>query len=505
MKKRYILLVVSCMMSVGMASCDRWLNINPEFEIVEETLFEKAQGYYASLTGLYVHLASTSLYGQELTWGAVEAWGRGYQVNQSNNKAYYFLGRSDYQAKEVKDLSASIWLNCFNVIAGANNLIQNLENDEQVMFPDGALAKNMILGEAYAIRSLMHFEIVRIFAQAPLLDQGGVTAYVPFIDKFPSKINVPIPTKEVLGHIISDLEKAKELLRPFDTESPNAGWQCYQGTLGDRICQDSESSSGAVNENFLGYRANRMGYYPITQLLARVALYAGDKDKAYENANEIVTMVNDRRPYMFLNPNYIGNPMDPAQSIIEPRLHSEMLYGIYNYKLKEITKPYFDLAIDGGVKALRLPESVWMYLFASNASDRRGIAIPGDICTKYTLNGVGSVQMKYAQSLVSVLRFPECFYIAAESLFDKDSNHAIEIFNSMVEARNNSVYKLDAGISKNDFIAALVKEYQREFLSEGVMTYVYKRLDYPVFQNGTMVKLEGKLVMPLPDTEAGIY
>lgn len=505
MKKRYILLVVSCMMSAGMTSCDKWLAINPEFEIVEETLFEKAQGYYAALTGLYVQLSSTKLYGQELTWGAIEAWGKGYQVNETNNKAYYFLGRSDYEAKEVKDISASIWLGCFNVIAGANNLIQNLENDQQVVFPDGAITRNMILGEAYAIRSLMHFEIVRIFAQAPALDQGGITAYVPFIDKFPSKINPPVPTKEVLEHIISDLEKAKELLRPFDTESPNAGWECYQGTLGERICQDSESASGATSENFFGFRANRLGYYPITQLLARVALYAGKNDKAYDNANEIVTMVDGKRPYTFLNPNYIGNPMDPGQSIVEPRLHSEMLYGIYNYNLKDVVKGYFDPAVDGGAYTLRLPDNVWIYLFASNPADRRAIALPNNICTKYSLNGVSPVQMRYAQSLVSVLRFPECFYIAAESIFDKDPAKAVEIFNKVVEARKNTAYKLNTGIPKDDFIAALVKEYQREFLSEGVMTYVYKRLDYPIFQNGAMVPSGGRLVMPLPNTEAGMY
>ena len=81
---------------------------------------------------------------------------------------------------------------------------------------------------------------------------------------------------------------------------------------------------------------------------------------------------------------------------------------------------------------------------------------------------------------------------------------AVEIFNKVVDARNNSVYNLKADVDKGTFMEVLVKEYRREFLCEGQMVYVYKRLNMPLRENGTTVAHNGKLVMPVPDTEAGV-
>ena len=109
--------------------------------------------------------------------------------------------------------------------------------------------------------------------------------------------------------------------------------------------------------------------------------------------------------------------------------------------------------------------------------------------------------MNYVKNIIPVLRFPESYYIAAESIFDKDPARAIEIFNSAVDARNNQALELTAGISKEAFIDALVSEYRREFIAEGYLVYVYKRLNLPIRINGTTVDHNQRLVMPLPDNE----
>ena len=78
------------------------------------------------------------------------------------------------------------------------------------------------------------------------------------------------------------------------------------------------------------------------------------------------------------------------------------------------------------------------------------------------------------------------------------------MFNKVVEARNNAVYDLDMNVDKADFMEAIVREYRREFIGEGQMVYVYKRLNLPLRENGTTVPHDGKLVMPIPDSEAGL-
>lgn len=124
---------------------------------------EKAQGYYIALNGLYIDMSGKHLYGQELTWGAIEAWGRSYNLHEKAHASYLEIVNFEYDKKGAKSIAASIWLDSYKVIAEANNLIQNLENDGEVKFKYGEVTKNMILAEAYAIRAIMHFELLRIF------------------------------------------------------------------------------------------------------------------------------------------------------------------------------------------------------------------------------------------------------------------------------------------------------------------------------------------------------
>lgn len=49
--------------------CDSWLEVNPANEVSKEKLFETESGFEKALNGIYLASASTSLYGQQLSWG----------------------------------------------------------------------------------------------------------------------------------------------------------------------------------------------------------------------------------------------------------------------------------------------------------------------------------------------------------------------------------------------------------------------------------------------------
>jgi hypothetical protein len=496
MKRKYIMNIV--LLAFIFTSCDKWLDVKPELDIYEETLFEKAQGYYIALNGLYIDMSGKHLYGQELTWGAIEAWGRSYNLHEKAHASYLEIVNFEYDKKGAKSIAASIWLDSYKVIAEANNLIQNLENDGEVKFKYGEVTKNMILAEAYAIRAIMHFELLRIFAKAPVADNGGESAFIPYVTEYPSIVNSPVETKNVLKYLIADLEKAKEWIKPFDTDVQYPGGKTYSSAISTKIKLDNGSGESISDDEFFRYRANRLNYYAITQLLARVCLYAGEKDKAFENANEIVKLVDKGIGLRFVAPGYIGDPM--VLSSVEPRLHSEILFAPYNSTLSTWTNNYF--SSDAQNNTLNLNDKNG--IFETNPSDVRLKAIPKNMVTKFSLEGRDESNMIAAKSLEPVLRGPECYYIAAEAIFDKDRPLAVEIFNKVVNARNNSVYNLNTDVDKEAFMEALVKEYRREFLCEGQMVYVYKRLNLPLRENGTTVAHNGKLVMPVPDTEAGI-
>ena len=107
MKKRYIINIV--LLAFIFSSCDKWLDVKPELDIYEETLFEKAQGYYIALNGVYIDMSGKNLYGKELTWGAVEAWGRSYSLNEKAHRPYLDVINFEYDKSEAKSIAASIW------------------------------------------------------------------------------------------------------------------------------------------------------------------------------------------------------------------------------------------------------------------------------------------------------------------------------------------------------------------------------------------------------------
>ena len=205
-------------------------------------------------------MSEGTLYGANLSYGAMEAWSRSYDLdNSSSLTTFTDLMNLKYQNSGPVDLGKSIWLRCYKIIAEANNLIQNLEADKDVVFKYGDVTRNMVLGEAYAIRSLMHFEIVRIFTKAPIIDQGGVTATVPYVTEFPSHVNPPVPTKEILERVIKELEKAREMLKPFDLDEEYPGSISYQDRNVDRRLKlevAGEITVSHASEEFFRYRAD---------------------------------------------------------------------------------------------------------------------------------------------------------------------------------------------------------------------------------------------------------
>ncbi len=490
--KKYVIIIVT-LLSFVYTGCNNWLDIRPKLEIYEEVLFEKAGGYYSALNDLYLKMSESSLYGKELSWGAIEAWGGSYDLDALSHKAYNQLLKLQYDQNEVKSLAENIWKGAYKIIAEANNLIHNLEKNQEIYFPYGDTTRNMILGEALACRALMHFELVRIFAKAPIID-GGVSATIPFVDSYPSIINEPKPTKDVLARIIADLERAKQLVKAFDTENGCPGNICYKQGMTLKL---ESFKKYVIEDEFLTFRGHRLGYYAITQLLARVCLYAGENHKAYSEANEIVTMCFNSNTFFFVTPAQIGNP--DLLDFIKPRLHTEITFGTYNSQLSEWTKSYLETTSGSYRLILNDP----YYLFDSQ--DSRKETIRENMITKYSLNGLNMAEMSEAKCIVPVMRFIECYLIAAEALFDEDPELATIIFNDYVLKRGNEFLRVSQNIAKEDFLQKIIDEYRREFIGEGYLIYVYKRLNKPIKRAyGEDIEHNGQLVWPVPDSEAGI-
>ncbi|MDR3062248.1 MAG: RagB/SusD family nutrient uptake outer membrane protein, partial [Dysgonamonadaceae bacterium] len=162
-------------------SCSDWLDITPEDTITADKLFSTYSGYHTALNGIYQELSSNDLYGRELSWGFASALSQYYNNNNEPNmeKRYSHTENYEYKTNEVETYTAGLWLTAYNAIANTNNLLQHLEQADINLFPNVLDHEiELIRGEALALRAMLHFDLLRLFAPAP--QEGNNFAGIPY-------------------------------------------------------------------------------------------------------------------------------------------------------------------------------------------------------------------------------------------------------------------------------------------------------------------------------------
>ena len=101
MKNKILIGLVLFAFTLG--SCDSWLDVAPDDQVNEETLFKTGEGYRTALNGVYKDLSVTSLYGREMTWGFLDVLAQCYDSWSINSGHIYDKALSyKYQDKEIK-------------------------------------------------------------------------------------------------------------------------------------------------------------------------------------------------------------------------------------------------------------------------------------------------------------------------------------------------------------------------------------------------------------------
>ena len=155
MKKIYNTLFSLGIVAMIFSSCSDWLDVRPSDEIKEEFLFETGNGYRTALNGIYRKLSTQDLYGQNLSWGIVDALGGMYNMDgvSSVGGGYAIQKISTRAFKDIELVSTTnaMWEAAWNIVANCNNLIQQVESADTTLFYKGEEERNMIWGEAIEI------------------------------------------------------------------------------------------------------------------------------------------------------------------------------------------------------------------------------------------------------------------------------------------------------------------------------------------------------------------
>lgn len=496
--KRIALYIFLATIVASLASCSKWLDIIPEDTTTEKALFSTAGGYHSAINGLYQQMASSALYGENLSWGFASALSQYYNnVSANNSKAFSYTEKYEYASDEVKAYGEEIWQTGYNVIINANNILKHLETADPSMFPEYDNHEvDIIKGEALAVRALVHFDILRLFAVAPIVDNDALA--IPYVETCPSLFNKRLTVSEVIAKVEKDLSEAASLLVENDT---------------DRVTLASTSNRYNASNSSKGYfftaRGVRMNYVAVRSIHARVKAYAGDMKGAYEIASDIVTRFVEEKAYYKYTTSFSSGDIESSRP---HKLMDELLVSFYSENLSTVYTSVTSGELKDNPYALKNIDGVTS-MFADSDDYRKvklvksvDVQTNTSISIKY-LERSGIYELKSAENrVIPVMRLSELYLIMAEYLASDGSvSDAVKILNDLRIARGCMSNKIEETVNIDDFNKALGLEIWRENVAEGQYFFYCKRINAPTINNnGVYVPMVGKYTMLIPDSEISL-
>lgn len=470
------------------SSCESWLQVKMEDKILENALFENLEGYTTALNGIYAELNNQQIYGKNLSMGAIDVMAQYYDVLTPETHLMSVYAKYDFNQSTYKSLFSSVWSKMYNLLANVNLL---LENCHRANAPLPGIMEGLITGEAYALRGMLHFDLLRLFGPV-YSDETKTTKVMPFMDASDRAIRPMLTAEDILGFVIRDLNTALEMLEDTDPvikEGPKNG-----------------SVATDVNNN-LNYRQYRLNYYAIKALLARAYMWGGNTTDAAKHAEDVVKVAEgDNAWFPFIKRTKVLQAEEADRGLYPDRIFStEVLFGLYNSTRENLHKASFQ-------KDLHI--SSLLTLYGDYNAGRLRTLFPNENDIRFSLwqsSTVDTVEvlhtMKYApvgdptnQYMIPLIRTSEMFLILAEC--SKDDQTAADYINKIRYARG----VLNITVTPETKDQLLAEEFAREEIGEGQLFLFYKRKGMTSIPNGQstnsyMDMALSNYVWIIPDTE----
>ena len=246
MKKILSLILISSV--VMFSSCDKKLTkIEPEYFINTRGDIKSLEDCNKLLNGAYKAMINISYYGSNMLMTDLMS----ADAIKGNTTYVDAMELVNWSYTPTSAITTKTWLAAYNVVAHTNMVIESVNkvpnsNDQ---------LKRKILGQAYALRGLVFFDILRLYGEDydRNSDKWGIVARTEVDINSIKRSTV----KDSYTQIFNDLEKAAEILK------------------------DVPVNAGNVNNNFIDE-------WGAKALLARVYLYAGMYKEAYDHSSMVI-------------------------------------------------------------------------------------------------------------------------------------------------------------------------------------------------------------------------
>lgn len=407
-------------------SCEDALELKPAQSLGTAEAIADLEGLNAALSGTYDGLQGLAYYGRnfQVMW---ETQGDNVYISTKNGNR--FLNNYKYENTAFSADIMDFWARGYETILRANNIINaEIESTD----PD---AVKQAVGEAYAIRALVHFDLVRSFA-LPYSEGGGSQLGVPYITVGeigePARATVAV----VYENIIKDLAEAKALMN-----DPTVGPV--------RFTEDA-----------------------VDALLARVHLYRAtgtDLATAYTLANSVKAKYTLADTASLIN---FWDQSSTASEIFTLKFEGSESRGANNWGYMFLKAGYGDIRATSDIVDLYEAGDKRLDLFVLDGGEYYVDKFAGESAT----GSLGLVSPK-------ILRVAEMYMIAAEAAArQSDFTNARIILNEFRAARGLAALS-STDVNDNGLFAEIMDEKNREFAFEGHRTFDLARLGQGLQRN----------------------
>ena len=401
-------MIVTTVLFLSLASCEKsFLELKPPTSLTPEFALATEADLQVALRGAYSGLKSTALYGRSLMVLGDMMADNTYQSALNTNRYTNF---NLYNYLVTDGDVAGLWNASYSVILRANNIINSPIADNANI--------QQIKGEAYAIRALAYFNLVRYFASPYTLD--------------PSKLGVPIITTyqadlkperakiaDVYTLINKDLTQAYTLMTKFTNSSQFSKYsaKALQAkvylTMGDKTNAKTAALDVITNSGFTAISsAAHTGYW------AGVAPRTDKVETLLEiSFDAVANNAFDALSYIYLQSGNYGD-----------MLCSSELYDLF--ETADIRKSLYATGIRGGLA------SVFVNKYSSFTGDH---------------------------SDTKVIRMSEMYLIAAEASYPSNTTDALKYVNEVTSRRGATAI----ASSGSALLEAIITERRKELAFEG--------------------------------------
>ena len=510
---KYILLPIIVLMSV---SCSDLLDVEAEGTISgdvlvdDESIQDALNGAYYNFTGIADDNGGGELVGgdfiiiptllarrranifQEIGW-------------QSVNAPFSYNDFIEKSILETNGRVAANWVRAYETINQLNTILANLENIED------SNTRNRIEGEALAMRGILYFEMVKLWA--PHYRADGVnpetTPAIPIrMDPLTDINEIPVLTSsdlssvgEVYDRAETDLRDASLLLESFGKNSPNLSYYACQGYLARLHMQKGEyGQARSACDNIISSMEFSLNPTPL------------DAFNNPENTDEDIFAIQQT---------LANNTGDRTTSIGLTAFYSSLVtagfgtFGVFEFSLDTeilINSPRFsdndlrgtiDINVDEGTTASNI--STMYYRNIANNLDEL----------------LSPAKYLRADNVLPVMRLAEIYLMRAESTFESlganVNQQAVDDLN-MVRTRAGlePVQLSDFDADPFLFFDLVVLERKRELIHEGHLLHDLKRWRFfssspsDYFVGATLAgesfdPWDDRFILPIPQAEVNTW